>query len=216
MIVRLHLFDWKSYAERVMPALARWLIYEDDSLALQLFEKTRCAHEERYVPPTMRKLATWPRAHAFVKHLPRGMISRQEYQLLCDAEQFTGVSDRYVHRHLPQLYRHSEALLTVWGALVEQYCLARKRSESEQELLNSVETLDRDELITLLQEAGLDELAEQVGREGRARDTLLDKAVLDESDEGIELDDPLDPALAGCVSGGESRAAGPMCRRPAR
>ena len=45
MIVQVHGFDWTIYAERIMPAFARWLIDKDETAIYQLFERTRCALE---------------------------------------------------------------------------------------------------------------------------------------------------------------------------
>jgi len=37
------------------------------------------------------------------------------------------VSDRYAHLHTPRLHQRAEALRTVWGALIEEYCLPWQR-----------------------------------------------------------------------------------------
>jgi hypothetical protein len=105
MAVQLHAFNWEVYAERVMPAFAEWLIEGDENAAQQLFEQTRCALEERFLPETVQRLRVWPRARAFAQTLPRGPYSRREYHKLCSAEHFTALSDRYLYRHAPQLYQ---------------------------------------------------------------------------------------------------------------
>src|SRR5579859_6574821 len=123
MAVQLHAFNWEVYAERVMPAFEEWLIEGDENDAQQLFEQTRCALEERFLPQTVQRLRVWPRARAFAKTLPRGPYSRREYSKLCSAEHFTALSDRYLYKHAPQLYQQSDALRSVWGAIVETFCL---------------------------------------------------------------------------------------------
>ncbi len=89
MIVQVHGFDWTIYAERVMPAFARWLIDKDETAIYQLFERTRCSLEEQFLPEPMQRLRVWRRASTFVDALPRGPHSRREYVKLCSAEQFT-------------------------------------------------------------------------------------------------------------------------------
>ncbi|HET7637802.1 MAG TPA: hypothetical protein VFK47_03595, partial [Ktedonobacteraceae bacterium] len=101
MIIRVHGFDWGIYAERVMPAFASWLIDRDETAIHQLFERTRCALEEQFLPKTMQRLSVWPRAKTFVDALPRGPHSRREYAKLCSAEQFTILSDQYLHSYTP-------------------------------------------------------------------------------------------------------------------
>ncbi|TMC15994.1 MAG: hypothetical protein E6J33_10315 [Chloroflexi bacterium] len=123
MIVQVHGFDWTIYAERVMPAFARWLIDKDETAIYQLFERTRCSLEEQFLPEPMQRLRVWRRASTFVDALPRGPHSRKEYVKLCSAEQFTILGDHYLHQHTPHLYHHSPALRTVWGAIIEEYCL---------------------------------------------------------------------------------------------
>ena len=91
MAVQLHGFDWAIYAEQVMPAFEQWLIDGDENAALQLFEQTRCAYEERFLPDPMQRLRVWTRARAFAQTLPRGPYSRREYLKLCSAEQFTAL-----------------------------------------------------------------------------------------------------------------------------
>ncbi len=86
MIVRVHGFDWIVYCERVMPAFARWLIDENESAIYRLYEQTRSAQGEQFVPEAVKHLCVWPRAQAFVKQLPRGPQARREYQKLCAAE----------------------------------------------------------------------------------------------------------------------------------
>ncbi len=123
MIVRIHGFDWHIYVQQVMPALHYWLIERDENSLYQMYQLTRCAREEQSVPTPLQSLCTWSRARAYVKQLPASPHARHEYTHLCSPEQFTATSDRYIYRHPPQLLRPSEALATVWGALIETYCL---------------------------------------------------------------------------------------------
>ncbi|GHO67142.1 hypothetical protein KSC_060340 [Ktedonobacter sp. SOSP1-52] len=171
MIVRIQGFAWEVYTGRVMPAFARWLVDGDDTHTYHLFEQTRCAQEELFVPQPMRQLRTWTRAKAFAQGLPRGPHTHQEYALLCDPGQFTPLSDRYVQTHPPQLYQDSEALRTVWGALVQQFCLPWYMSpefEMTPELASPANTsealppMESSELISLLQSAGLNDLIDSL------------------------------------------------------
>lgn len=122
MAVHLYGLDWKAYSELVMPEFARWLLHGIESPVYELYQQTRCAREEQYIPQVMRKLCTWPRAENFVRQLPRSIYTRDEYRVLCCAQEFTSLNDRYMHRHVPQLYPISEALRAVWGTIVEQHC----------------------------------------------------------------------------------------------
>ncbi|GCE46967.1 hypothetical protein EI42_00492 [Thermosporothrix hazakensis] len=159
MIVRVHAFDWHQYADRIMPALARWLINEDETDAYQLFEQTRCAQEELFVPAALQQVRTWIRARRFVQQLPRQQPYLEEYAVLCDAAAFTSLSDTYALHHTPRLPRPSEALRTIWGALIQEYCLPWQhgpinplpQAEDEPEMA-------RGEMIALLHTAGLDDL----------------------------------------------------------
>jgi hypothetical protein len=108
-----------------MPAFMEWLVEDNAVTVQQLYVKTRCAREEALMPAAMRPIQTWTRAQSFIKLLPRGPHASREYRKLCSAEQFTALSDRYVYRHLPRLYRDDEALRAVWGAIVEEYCLSQ-------------------------------------------------------------------------------------------
>jgi hypothetical protein len=169
MIIRVHGFDWGIYTERVMPAFASWLIDRDETAIHQLFERTRCALEEQFLPKTMQRSRIWPRAKTFVDALPLGPHSRREYTKLCSAEQFTILSDQYLHSYTPHLYQDSAALRCIWGAIIEEYCLPwfhappdgitgeqtiTARVEIEQEI--------RGELVSLLNSAGLADLAQEV------------------------------------------------------
>src|SRR5689334_4848252 len=118
MIVRVHGFDWYIYSQQVMPALGRWLLERDEKTIHQMYQQTRCAQEEQCVPAPLRTLCTWPRAQTYVKQLPHSPHARREYEHLCSPELFTATSDRYVYRHPPQLMQPSEALCTLWGALI--------------------------------------------------------------------------------------------------
>lgn len=172
MEVRVRAFDWRVYTEEVMPAFARWLVDKDETLLHELFEGTRCAIEEQFLPAAMQKLRVWPRAKQFVDALPRGPHSRKEYVKLSSAEEFTLLSDRYLHNHVPHLYQDSAALRTIWGAIVEEYCLVWFRvvydgydPHAQVDEEGMPEPTVRSELILLLQEAGLPELAHEVGEE---------------------------------------------------
>jgi hypothetical protein len=161
------------YAEHVMPAFANWLIDEDASAVYQLFEQTRCAREEQFLPEAMQRLRVWPRACAFLKTVPRGPHSRREYMKLCSAEEFTSLSDHYMYRHAPQLYQNSDAVRSIWGAIVEEYCLPWSRSMKLEEhaqagmqedtLSSNVQGEEvRSELVSLLHAAGLGDLAKEI------------------------------------------------------
>ena len=177
MVVQLHGFDWDIYSEQVMPAFAQWFLESSELALLTLFEKTRCAYEEQFLPDPMQRLRVWPRARAFMQTLPRGPYSRREYQKLCNPLQYTALSDRYLYRHTPQLYQHSNALRSIWGAIVESFCLpwssskASKQSDAPGELphtdaspllVTSGEPISHGELASLLSEAGLPDLAREV------------------------------------------------------
>lgn len=124
MLARVYGFNWNVYADTIMPAFTRWLVHGDSNVICQLYEQTRCASQEQFTPALMQHLRTWPRAQAFVQQLPQGSYTRHEYQLLCDPESFTAMSDIYVHHHPPRLYQQSNALRVIWGALVEHHCLS--------------------------------------------------------------------------------------------
>jgi hypothetical protein len=174
MIVRLHGFDWKAYAGRVMPALADWLVNGNETDVHQLYEQTRRAQEERLLPQLIGQSRTWKRAQGFVGQLPKSEHTRHEYELLCSAQEFTALSDRYMHRHPPQLHQQSEALRILWAALVEDYCLLRFTAANPENALTSESAtalqettppeseMTRDELVTLLHEANLQELAQEI------------------------------------------------------
>src|SRR2546426_4398378 len=123
MAVQIHGFDWAVYAERVMPAFAPWLMDGDERAVYELFKQTRCAREEAFLPEPMKRLSAWARAETFVDGLPRGPHSLREYAKLCSVEQFTALSDSYLHCHAPHLYQNSDALRIIWGAIIEEYCL---------------------------------------------------------------------------------------------
>lgn len=185
MIVRLYGFDWIIYKERIMPALAAWLVDDNAAQAHQLFLHTRCAQEEQAVPAALRSLATWPRSQAFVQRLPRGSHMQREYALLCSAEQFTRLSDHYVHIHTPQLHQNAEALRTIWGALIETYCLPWFHLSDDEPArargLSKEERLLEQEIMALLRTTGLNELAQQIS-------TQEDSMVMsDEDDQELPL-----------------------------
>jgi hypothetical protein len=185
MAAYLHGFDWVAYAGHVMPAFARWLIEEEESAVYQLFAQTRCAREERFLPAAMQRLSTWSRAREFIKTLPRGPQSRREYAKLCSAEHFTALSDRYLYKQPPQLYQNSDTLRSIWGAIVEEYCLPwcvlpedvpyvqRFQEMTQSRTAGTIETVEAaqsehiaaGELVSLLQAAGLSELAREVSEQ---------------------------------------------------
>jgi hypothetical protein len=121
-MTRVYGFDWEAYTDFVMPAFAHWLVDGNETVIYQLYQQTRCAQEEQSIPSAIQLLSTWLRAKTFVQQLPRGSHINQEYQLLCTAEQFTKVSDNYIHHHPPQLYHNSDAIRAIWGAIVENCC----------------------------------------------------------------------------------------------
>src|SRR5690348_11801419 len=98
-MIRVYGFDWETYTDLVMPAFAHWLVDGNETVIYQLYQQTRCAQEEHFLPSTMQLLSTWLRAKMFVQQLPRGSHTNKEYQLLCTAEQFTKLSDSYIHHH---------------------------------------------------------------------------------------------------------------------
>jgi hypothetical protein len=232
MFVRLHGFDWMVYSERVMPAFASWLVDGDEKAVEQLYKETRSARGEQFVPEAVKHLCIWPRAQAFVKQLPRGPQARQEYQNLCTSELFTTLSDRYIRQYPPRLYQDSEALRSVWGAIVEQFCLPwfqlSTPQNGEDTPLESLEheaateelETDKSELLSLLQSAGLDSLAQQVDEllvtksnaslekaVFRAQDILaLNNDGTDEDDFDSNEDDDIGDAPHGIVIGRQPAA----------
>ena len=135
-MIRVYGFDWETYTDLVMPAFAHWLVDGNETVIYQLYQQTRCAQEEHFLPSTMQLLSTWLRAKMFVQQLPRGSHTNKEYQLLCTAEQFTKLSDSYIHHHPPQLYQNSDAIRAIWGAIVEKHCqlqLIRPQAKVQQE-----------------------------------------------------------------------------------
>lgn len=181
MVVQVHGFDWAAYSEHIMPAFGQWLIQRDESAIYRLFKETRCAREEAFVPPALQRARIWPRAKAFAETLPLGPYSRREYQKLCSAEHFTALSDRYMYKHAPQLYQNPEPIRAIWGALIETYCLPWSMDEYKQpgtpelEVLEDEETfpplvsaqVERSEVLSLLHEAGLGELAREMNEQAR-------------------------------------------------
>jgi hypothetical protein len=231
MFVRIHGFDWMTYSERVMPAFASWLVAGDESAVQQLYQETRSAKGEQYVPDAVKHLCIWPRAQAFVKQLPRGPQALHEYQNLCAADLFTALSDRYIRQYPPRLYQDSEALRSVWGAIVEQFCLpwfqlassqAEEASSPPEEAPkpaeDEVET-DQSELISLLQSAGLDDLAHKVSEQSIKKSfdigeqpglSIQDIAALDEvallNEEAEPLDDDTGGGPRGIIIGRQPAA----------
>ncbi|HEY5005888.1 MAG TPA: hypothetical protein VII61_22195 [Ktedonobacteraceae bacterium] len=231
MFVRIHGFDWMTYSERVMPAFASWLVAGDENTVQQLYQETRSAKGEQYVPDAVKHLCIWPRAQAFVKQLPRGPQALHEYQNLCAADLFTALSDRYIRQYPPRLYQDSEALRSVWGAIVEQFCLPWFQLASSQAEETSsppedapkpaedeVET-DQSELISLLQSAGLDDLAHKVSEQSIKKSfdigeqpglSIQDIAALDEvallNEEAEPLDDDTGGGPRGIIIGRQPAA----------
>jgi hypothetical protein len=174
-MIQVHGFDWMAYAEHIMPAFEQWLIQRDEKAISRLFKETRCAREEAFMPAALQRARIWPRAQIFAETLPLGPYSRREYQKLCSAEHFTAVSDRYMYRHAPQLYQNPEPIRAVWGALIETYCLPwsedeykqpgpgsqtlTTREEDEEVRTPAGAQVERSEVLSLLHEAGLGELA---------------------------------------------------------
>ena len=185
MVVQVHGFNWEAYADHIMPAFERWLLHRDESEISRLFTETRCAREEAFIPAPLQRARIWPRAKIFAETLPLGPYSRREYQKLCSAEQFTALSDRYMYRHAPQLYQSPEALRAVWGALIETYCLPWSQDEysrpvpythppdpdaqEEDQSIPPTPTphVEQSEVLALLREAGLGELAHKINEQVR-------------------------------------------------
>ncbi|HEY1354427.1 MAG TPA: hypothetical protein VGF67_32860 [Ktedonobacteraceae bacterium] len=190
MVLQVHGFDWVAYAEHIMPAFEQWLVQRDDSAIYRLFKETRCAREEAFVPPALQRARIWPRAKTFADTLPLGPYSRREYQKICSAEHFTALSDRYMHRHAPQLYQNPEPIRAVWGALIETYCLPWSRDEDghpglqeaasapghEEQALLSGAQVERSEVLSLLREAGLGELAREMNEQRLSGERLSEPA----------------------------------------
>ncbi|GCE20339.1 hypothetical protein [Dictyobacter kobayashii] len=200
MTVRIYGFNWETYTQRVMPAFKLWLTQKDESQIYTLYTQTRCFREEHFLPPAMQPLRTWSRAQTFVQQLPQGPQTQREYALLCSAETFTDLSDSYVHKHPPQLYQNIDALRAVWGAIVAEYCLscfliphtdAQIEISSPQNKLEETEA-SRSEIISLLESAGLHELAREIQDQSLDEDWSADEQE-DEEEEaalamhGIEL-----------------------------
>ncbi len=180
VMIQVHGFDWTAYAEHVMPAFEQWLVQRDEQTIARLFKETRCAREEAFMPPALQRALIWPRARVFAETLPLGPYSRREYQKLCSAEHFTAVSDSYMYRHAPQLYQNPEPIRAIWGALIETYCLPWSADEYKQpgtQTLVSVEEedeeahtlvsaqIERSEVLSLLHEAGLGEMAREMSEQ---------------------------------------------------
>ncbi len=170
MLAQIYGFDWEIYSGQIMPAFSRWLVHEDESEIYQLYIHARIAREEQFTPAIKHFPRIWLRARAFVKRLPRGSHTRCEYQLLCDAHSFTELSDLYVYRHPPRLYRDSEALRILWHALVEHYCRPwftlpgdyNPSGTGAEAAVFDEQHISHGELISLLQSAGLHELANNI------------------------------------------------------
>ncbi len=171
MLTLVYGFDWEAYTDYIMPTFTRWLLHGDEKTIHQLYERTRCAREEQFTPVAIRHLLTWPRAQAFVQQLPQGSYTRREYQLICDAQSFTDVSDTYVHRHPPRLHQSSDAIRAVWGALVEQYCLSQLTLPetpilSGHTLFSSLPyeqcAGNQNDIVSLLHSAGFSTLASEI------------------------------------------------------
>jgi hypothetical protein len=180
MGVQVHGFDWVAYTRHIMPAFAQWLIERDESALEALFQETRLAREEAFLPAALQSARIWPRAQNFAATLPMGQHSKREYAKLCHAEEFTILSDRYLYRHVPRLYQNPEPVRAIWGALIETYCLPWSTQDINlpdalQNVLDEDEeaeenaftpfkhaSIEREEILDLLQEAGLGELAREI------------------------------------------------------
>jgi hypothetical protein len=170
MRVSIHGFDWQVYTENIMPAFAQWLVDNDEYALYRLYTHTRQFHQDVHLPSAMHAARAWSRGQAFVRVLPRGSLALQEYQLLCTPEQFTLFNDTYVYHHPPQLSPQSDALRSIWGALVETYCQSPSLSAPANLSEKSAPISFADEFITelgspllsLFEEAGLHELAQQI------------------------------------------------------
>lgn len=197
MTVRIYGFNWEIYAQRVMPAFKLWLTQGDESLIYPLYTRTRCFREEQFLPPAMYALRTWSRAQAFVQQLPQGSHTRREYEVLCSAETFTELSDSYVQKHPPQLYQNTDALRAVWGATVAEYCLSsflfphlHTQTQAVPELHKPQGAdIGHNDIISLLQSAGLHELAQQIHHQSLTGEEE-DIDVSSEEDEEEESDAP--------------------------
>lgn len=180
-MIQVHGFDWMTYADHIMPAFEQWLVQRDERTIFRLFKETRCAREEAFMPAALQRARIWPRAQLFAETLPLGPYSRREYQKLCSADHFTAVSDCYMYRHAPQLYQNPEAIRAVWGALIETYCLPWSEDEYKQpgagstlqshvaadEVTHTLSNtqVERSEVLSLLREAGLGELAHEISEQ---------------------------------------------------
>lgn len=178
MVVQVHGFDWEAYAKHIMPAFEQWLIQRDDSEVYRLFKETRCAREEALMPAPLQHARLWLRAKSFADTLPRGPYSRREYQKLCSADQFTSLSDRYMYKHAPQLYKNPTAIRTIWGALIDTYCLPWNRHEQtptqperdeRARPMFSPPHVERSEVLSLLHRAGFGDLAREIDEQVRLK-----------------------------------------------
>lgn len=190
-MTRVYGFDWKAYTDLVMPAFAHWLVDGDDTVIHQLYQQTRCALEEHFIPSAMQLLSTWLRAKTFVQQLPRGSHTNKEYQLLCTAEQFTKLSDRYIHHHPPQLYQNSDAIRVIWGAIVEEYCqLQIMRPQAK--LLQEIEQPINWDYMAQLQQSTSFCISAHEAEEPRVghkdgTEPILDREGIDTERQGVEI-----------------------------
>ncbi|HTI13357.1 MAG TPA: hypothetical protein VL461_02155 [Dictyobacter sp.] len=183
MFAHLYGFNWNSYSEQVMPAFAQWLLKNDETVMQSLFQQTRCAREELFISPILQHIQTWPRAQAFVKKLSIGPHTRSEYQLLCSAEQFTDLSDQYIHHHPPQFYPNSDILRVIWNAVVEEHCQIQLLPASTPLSLPPEDTpaqspdvgINHQEFMNLLKAAGLEALALEINEQSNIEDNHLDE-----------------------------------------
>lgn len=192
MITRLYGFDWNSYTQLVMPAFARWLIEDDEEPIRALYMQTRCAREEESLPRLLQPQNTWQRAQQRIARLSRGPHALQEYQTLCSAEDFTRLSDHYLYHHPPRLYPDSDALRTLWGALIEQHCQPWFRLSADEPAPSTPsvnEQIANDEVIALLNEAGLTKLAQEVQQQATGSDESVPTA--EEHPVGTDLSRPV-------------------------
>jgi hypothetical protein len=190
-MIRVYGFDWEAYTDLVMPAFARWLVDGNETVIYQLYQQTRCALEEQFIPSAMQLLSTWLRAKTFVQQLPRGSHTNKEYLLLCTAEQFTKLSDSYIHHHPPQLYQNSDAIRAIWGAIVEKYCqlqLMRPQAKGLQETERSTSQ----DYMSLLQRStnfcvSAHEVEEPIVMRNNDPGVILDREGTNTASQGVEI-----------------------------
>jgi len=190
-MARVYGFDWEAYTGLVMPAFAHWLVDGNETIIYQLYQQTRCALEEQFIPSAMQLLSTWLRAKTFVQQIPRGPHTNKEYQLLCTAEQFITLSDSYIYHHPPQLYQNSDAIRAVWGAVVEKHCQLQLL-QSESKIRSETEQPISWDHTTLLQEptsfyVSAHEANESIMEQNADTEAIPDIEDMDNKCKGVEI-----------------------------